>query len=326
MLFSPHLVKQQPIIKEYYSLGTIIQFKVYGNKALQAIDKAINKINDIDDKMSVFKGNSELSKINYNAGKGATKVGKDTYLVIKKAVEYSALSGGAFDPTIRPVVGLWGIHTDHTRIPNKDEIHDKIKLVNYKDIILNEKDSSVMLKNEQQELDLGGIAKGFAADEVRNIFQKTKIENAIIDLGGNIFAMGSKIDGTPWNIGIQNPIKSRGEFVGIIGVTNKSVVTSGNYERYFASDGKRYHHLIDPLTGNPSVSGIISATIISDHSIDGDALSTCAFIMGVDTGMTLIESMKGVDAIFITENKMIYATSGIKENFKLLNNDFYYEN
>jgi len=326
MFFSPHPVKKDAIIKEFYSLGTIVQFKAYGNKASQAIDKAIDKIKDIDNKMSVFKDYSELSKININAGKAPTKVGEDTYFVIKKAVEYSALSGGAFDPTIRPVVGLWGIQTDHARIPNNDEIDEAINLVNYKDIILDEKVSSIMLKSKKQELDVGAIAKGFAADEVKNIFKKNKIESAIIDLGGNIFAMGNKIDGTPWKIGIQDPIRSLGEFVGIVSVKNKSVVTSGNYERYFIRDGKRFHHIIDPLTGNPSEKGILSTTIVSDHSIDGDALSTCAFVMGLERGMELIESLKGVDAIFITENKMIYTTSGIKENFELLNNNFYYKN
>ena len=326
MLFSPHPVKKDAITKEFYSLGTIIQFKVYGNRAKRAIDKATDKIKDIDNKMSVFKGYSELSKINHNAGIRAAKVDKDTYFVIKKAVEYSALSGGAFDPTIRPVVGLWGIQTDHARIPSNDEIDERIKLVNYKDIILDEKYSSIMLKREKQELDVGAIAKGFAADEVKNIFKSNKIESAIIDLGGNIFAMGNKIDGTPWNIGIQDPLKSRGETALIVSVKNKSVVTSGNYERYFIRGGKRFHHIIDPLTGNPSEKGILSTTIVSDHSIDGDALSTCAYVMGLDRGMALIESIKGVDAIFITENKMIYTTSGIKENFELLNNNFYYKN
>jgi len=326
MFFSPHPVKKDATIKEFYSLGTIIQFKVYGNKAERAIDKATDRIKDIDNKMSVFKDYSQLSKINHNAGIRAAKVDKDTYFVIRKAVEYSVLSGGAFDPTIRPVVGLWGIQTDHARIPNNDEIDAGINLVNYKDIILDEKDSSIMLKREKQELDVGAIAKGFAADEVKNVFKKNKIKSALINLGGNIFAMGNKIDGTPWNIGIQDPLKSRGEIVLSISVKNKSVVTSGNYERYFIHNGKRFHHIIDPLTGNPSEKGILSTTIVSDHSIDGDALSTCAFVMGLNRGMALIESIKGVDAIFITENKIVYSTSGIKENLSLLNNDFYYEN
>lgn len=272
MFFSRHYVKKDPIIKEFDSLGTIIKFKVYGNKAQQAIDKAMDKINDIDNKMSFFKEYSELSKINHNAGKAPAKVGKDTYFVIKKAVEYSALSGGAFDPT------------------------------NYKDIILDERNNSIMLKNENQELDVGSIAKGYAADEVKNIFRKNKIENALIDFGGSIFAMGSKIDGTPWNIGVQDPLKATGEYALIVSVANKSIVTAGK----------------------PSENGIISATIVSDHSIDGDALSTCVFVMGLDMGMTLIESIKGVDAIFITKNKVIYTTSGIKGDFELLNNDFAY--
>ena len=314
------------VIKEFYSLGTILQFKVYGNKAQQAIDEAMQKVNDIDNKMSVFKDYSEISKINKNAGVSAVKVSKQTFYVIKKAVNYSTLSRGAFDPTIRPVVGLWGIQTENARIPGKDEINKDLILVDYKDIILDEKNNSVMLKNKNQALDLGAIAKGFAADEVSRIFHKNKVKSAIIDLGGNVFALGNKIDNNPWNIGVQDPLSSTGEYVGVIIVTNKSVVTSGNYERYFIKEGKKFHHIIDPLTGNPSENGIISATIISDLSIDGDALSTCAFVMGLENGRKLIESIKGVEAIFITENKYIYTTLGVKNNFELLSNEFLFEN
>jgi thiamine biosynthesis lipoprotein len=227
------------------------------------------------------------------------------------------MSSGAFDPTIRPVVHLWGIQTDNARVPDKNEIDRDIKLVNYKDIILDGNNYSVMLRNKNQALDLGAIAKGFAADEVKSIFSKNAIKSAIIDLGGNIFAMGSKPDDTSWKIGIQDPLKRRGEFVGTISVIDKSVVTSGNYERYFINQGKRFHHIINPMSGNPSDNGVISATIISDYSIDGDALSTCAFVMGLEKGLLLTESIKGVDAIFITEDRRIYTTKGINNKLEL---------
>ncbi len=137
--------------------------------------------------------------------------------------------------------------------------------------------------------------------------------------------MGTKPDGTPWNVGIQDPSGQKGQYVGVISVSNKSVVTSGNYERYFIQDGKRYHHIMDPKTGYPADNGVISTTIISDHSIDGDALSTSTYVLGLEKGMKLIESLDGVDAIFITQDKKVYATSGIKNNFKLTNEEFTYE-
>jgi len=152
-----------------------------------------------------------------------------------------------------------------------------------------------------------------------------KINSALINLGGNVFALGSKVDGTSWNIGLQNPLDTRGQYIGTISVTDKSVVTSGNYERFFIVDGKRYHHIFDPKTGYPSEAGLISTTIVSDKSIDGDALSTSTYILGLEKGLKLIESIKGVDAIFITNDKKVYVTTGIKDDFNLTNKEFIYE-
>ena len=147
------------------------------------------------------------------------------------------------------------------------------------------------------------------------------LPSALIDLGGNIFALGNKDDGTPWKVGIQNPFKPRGEYIGILSVKNKSVVTSGNYEKYFIKDGERFHHIIDPKTGYPSQSKIISATIISDNSIDGDGLSTGVYILGIDKALKIIEAIEGIDAIFITEDKKVYKTSGIDENILILTDE-----
>lgn len=326
MLLGKHENMQSVFAKEFYMLGTIIRLKVHGYKGEKALGEAITKLTEIDDKMSVFKADSEISKINYNSGNIPQKVSHDTYYVIKKAVKYSELSNGAFDPTIRPVVDLWGICTDYPRIPKKKEINSKLELVNYKDIVLNEENSTIKLNKENQAIDLGGIAKGYAADEVKNIFLRNQIKSAIIDLGGNIFAIGNKADGVPWSIGIQDPARRRGECIGSLSIVNKSIVTSGNYERYFIIGGRRFHHIIDPRTGYPSENGVISTTIISDCSIDGDALATCAYVMGLSKGIDFIESLEGVDAIFITEDKGIYTTSGIKDNFKLLNKEFIYKN
>lgn len=313
-------------IKQFYVLGTIIQLIVHGDNAEKAIDESIVKLNEIDDKMSVFKDSSEVSIINSKAGISPCVVSEDTYFVIKKAVAYSKLSYGAFDPTIRPVVSLWGINTEHARIPKAHEIKSDMRFIDYKDIISNDKKKSIKLRNEYQSLDLGAIAKGFAADEVKNILVENNIKNAIIDLGGNIYALGNNPDGTLWNIGIQDPIKERGEYVGIVRVQNKSVVTSGNYERYFMKEGKRYHHIINPMTGAPSENGIISATVISEYSIDGDALTTCVYVMGIEKGLKLIESIKGVEAIFITLDKKVYTTTGIRDTFKLTNEEYTYKN
>lgn len=311
-----------PVIKEFYALGTVLQFKVFGKRAEAAITAAMNKINEIDDKMSVFKEYSELSAINKNAGQKAVKVSEDTFFVLKKAIKYSELSEGAFDVTIRPIVGLWGVQTKHPTIPEEQKLKQDTKLVNYKDIVLNEAEKTAYLKNVGQALDVGAIAKGYATDKAKEIVVKHKIKNAILDLGGNVYAVGSKVNGELWSIGIQDPKSDTGDYIGTIGIKNKSVVTSGNYERFFEKDGKKFHHIMNPSTGKPSENGIISTTIVSEDSIDGDALSTCVYVLGIEKGLELLKSTKGVEAIIITEDKKIYLTSGIKDSFKLFKKEY----
>lgn len=315
----------ETIVREFYALGTIIRLRVDGKNGEKAIQEAIDRLRVLEDKLSVFKEHSEVSMINKKAGVSSQEVSTDTYFVIKKAVEYSRLSEGTFDPTIRPIVSLWRIGSDSPRIPSKNEIVKNLKLVNYEDIILNEKGNSIGLKHANQAIDVGGIAKGYAADEVNRVFKNYKIKSALIDLGGNIYALGTKPDKTLWKVGVQNPFNTRGEHIGVVSVENKSIVTSGNYERYFTKDGKMYHHIIDPKTGYPSESEIVSSTIISDYSIDGDGLSTGVYIMGLEKSIKLIEALKGIDAIFITKNKEVYVTSGIKNNFKITNTEFIYK-
>ncbi|WP_238881923.1 FAD:protein FMN transferase [Clostridium sp. YIM B02551] len=311
-----------PIIKCSYVLGTIINLKVYGKNATKGIDKSLKRLQEIDDKMSVFKEDSEVSKINKNAGVCLQSVSMDTYYVLETSLKYSEMSKGAFDPTIRPLIDVWGFGRGIQEVPDKEKIEKVLKLVNYKDIRINKYEQSIGLNNKDQSIDLGAVAKGFAADETRDILLKNNVKSAVIDLGGNIFALGGNLKGDPWRIGIQDPVKPTGTYMGVLSVKNKSIVTSGNYERFFISRGKRYHHILDSKTGFPSENGVISVTIISDNSIDGDALSTCAYVMGLEKGYKLIQSIPNVDGIFITENKKIYITDGIKNNFKLVNEEY----
>ncbi|MBW9156655.1 FAD:protein FMN transferase [Clostridium sp. FP2] len=315
----------KPVEKETYMMGTIVQLKVYGKNSEKATELALKRISDIESKMSVNIKSSEITKLNAKAGVSGEKLSVDTYSVIEKAVKYSKLTDGSLDATIEPIVKLWGIGTDKARIPSKSEIEEKLKLVDYKDIILDSKNSTVQLRRTGQAIDLGAIAKGYTADEIKKVLIDNKVNSALINLGGNVFAVGSKPDGTSWNIGIQNPLDTRGQYLGTISVTDKSMVTSGNYERYFIVDGKRYHHIFDPKTGYPSEAGLISTTIVSDNSIDGDALSTSTYIVGLSKGIKLIESIKGVEAIFVTSDKKVYVTAGLKDSFNLTNKEFTYE-
>ncbi|GFZ32741.1 FAD:protein FMN transferase [Clostridium zeae] len=310
------------IIRNSYGLGTIVHLRATGKGAEKAITEAITRINDIDDKMSAFKESSDIKRINAKAGNSYELVSKDTYEVIEKAVKYSKVLEGTFDPTIRPLVELWNSSGKQNKVPEKEKITEKTQLVNYKDILLDKTNYSVMLRKYDQQLDLGGIAKGYAADEVRNIFKKYKVKSGLIDLGGNIYALGNKENGSPWIVGIQDPFKPRGNYVMTISVTDKSVVTSGDYEKYFAIGGNKYHHILDVRTGFPAESEIVSSTIISDNSIDGDGLSTGIFILGVEKSLEILETVDGIDGIFITKDKKIYATEGIKKLLTITNEEF----
>lgn len=310
--------------KESFMLGTIISLKYYGKNGDKAIDESIEKIRNIENKMSVNIASSEICKVNNNSGKEDIVIGKENLYVIEKALEYSKLTGGAFDISIEPVVKLWGIGTEKARVPKKEEIEDKLKLVNFKDILI--KNNKLFLNRKGMALDLGGIAKGYAADELKKVVQKYNLERAFINLGGNLYIYGGKENGEPLNIGIQDPCAKQGEYFSVLKVKNKSVVTSGNYERYFIQNGKRYHHILDPKTGYPAEKGLISTTIISDKSIDGDALSTSTYILGLEKGRKLIESLNGVEAIFVTKDKKVYTTKGInKDNFNISNKEYTYE-
>ncbi|BDR69448.1 FAD:protein FMN transferase [Clostridium tetani] len=317
--------EEKVITKENYLLDTLIQLKVYGKNSEKATNEAMDAISDIDDIMSPTKPTSDVVKINNNAGKDFVKINENTLEVIKTSIKYSKLSKGNFDITVGPLVKLWGIGTENARVPSKEEIDTTLKLINYENVLIDEKNKSIKLKSPKEAIDLGGIAKGFAGDKAREILENKGIKSAYLNLGGNIVTIGNKTDGTPWNIGIQDPLSDRGEYFGIVRVSNKSVVSSGNYERFFIKDNKRYHHILNTKTGYPSESGILSSTIISDKSIDGDALSTITFILGLEKSMEIIENIDGVDAIFVTTDKKVHTTSNIAKDFKLSSKEYIYE-
>lgn len=309
----------------YYDLNTVSNITLYNVKesdSKEILDECGQILLNIDNKMSKTRDYSEVSEINQNAGKKYVRVSNETFEVIKKSIYFSNLSDGVFDISIGPVVDLWGIGTENAKVPKKSEIKNKLSLVNYKDILIDEKNNSVKLNKKGMEIDLGGIAKGYAADQLANYLKSKNIENAIINLGGNVFILGEKEKDTPFKVGIQDPTSKDGSSIGSISVKNKSVVTSGIYERYLEKDGILYHHMINPSTGYPFDNNLSSVTIISSSSIVGDGLSTTTFGLGLEKGMELIESLDNTDAIFITKDKKVYTTSNLKGKLNLKNDSF----
>lgn len=315
--------QQEPVKRTEMLMGTVISVTLYDSTDESILDKVFDKVKNLEETFSINETGTEVDKINDNAGIEPVKVSDDTIEVVKEGIYYSDLSHGKFDITIGPLVKLWNIPDRPTEdIPTQDELNVVLPLTNYKDVVIDEANKTVFLTRPGMMLDLGGIAKGYAADVISKMLTDEGVKSAIIDLGGNIFAHGEKVSGDTWKIGIQNPFSNRGEIVGAISVKNKSIVTSGIYERYIEVDGVKYHHILNPETGYPYENDIAGITIISDKSTTGDALSTSVFALGIEEGMKFVEELDDVDAIFVTKEKGIYVTSGIKDNFELRDENF----
>lgn len=308
-------------------LGTIITAKAYGANAQEALNLAFNRVGEIENKMSRYLTDSEVDLINQNAGKKAVPISEDTFFVIQSALDYAEKTDGALNPVIGNISQLWGIGTEDAKIPTQDELNMFLPHLDYQQLILTQDPYTAKLTSDKMRLDLGAIAKGYAADEMARILSENGITSALLNLGGNVVVLGEKPDHTPWTIGIQDPTqKNRGEIAGIIKAKDISVVTSGSYERYFEKNGIRYHHIIDPATGYPAQNGVISSTIITQSSTLADALSTAIYILGKDKGLDLIESLSNVEAVIITDDDHIHTSSGISDDIFILKSEvFTYE-
>lgn len=307
---------QMPLEKEHFRMGTVINQLAYGRHAKKAMNEVAKRIYEIESLMTINAPGGEINILNDAAGKEAVRLSPETFKLLEKSINFSELSRGAFDVTIGPLVREWGIHTENPRILEENSISKLLPLVNYRDIHLFKEQLSAKLEKSGQVVDLGGIAKGYAGDEAIRIYKSHGISSAYINIGGNVVVLGNKPNGEPWRIAITNPrMMGQERYIGAVDVKDNAVVTSGDYERYFEKDGIRYHHIIDPKTGEPADSGLISVTIIAKSSTDADALSTAAFVLGLDKGKQLIEIMANVEAIFVTKDKEIYTTDGLKNNF-----------
>ncbi len=296
-------------------LGTTISVTVY-EPASEAVDAVFARVREIEEKMSTSVDDydtTELLQVNRGADEVAVRVSDDTFFVLEAAKEYSEISFGAFDLSIWPLVRIWGFGTADASIPPEPRIEATRALVDYRKVRLDPASRSIFLEEKGMGVDVGGIAKGYAADEARRILREYGVERALLDFGGNILTIGEKPDGSPWRIGIQNPDSQRGRFLGIVETGPGAVVTSGDYERFFEVDGVRYHHIIDPETGYPTRNGLRSVTILAEDSMDADALSTAVFVLGVEEGTKLIETMPTVEAAFVTDDT-VYLTSGMSIN------------
>jgi len=314
------LARAEPTRVEFV-LDTVCSVTLFDGAKDSIYRDIFGRLREIENHMSPYIEGSDISRVNAAAGKAPVQVHDDTFKVIERAVYFAGLSNGAFDPTVGPLVSLWGITGDHPRVPSRAEIDAVLRLINWRDIELNKEQRSVFLKRPGMALDLGAIAKGYAADEVQAIIEKAGLKRAIIDLGGNVSTYGEKTDKSPWKVGVQDPLKERNDYIGIVQGPAQTVVTSGVYERFFIGpDGVRYHHIFNPSTGYPTNNGFLSVSIITGCSMDADALSTAVFVLGYEKGRALVESLKGIEAVFIFDDKSVRKTKGA--NFILTDKDY----
>ena len=314
---------QKPYARSNFLLGTTVDILLYDSKDSTAIDEAFDRIREIENKMTInTEGTSEIIALNEASGLSDVKVSPDTFFVLEKGLYYSDLTSGKFDITVGPIVKLWNIGTDKAAVPSEEDLNNALPLIDYKKLHLDKENNKADLDIQGMKVDLGAIAKGYAADEVGEILKNRGIKNAIINLGGNILTIGGNINGEPFKIGVQNPFNHRGDYLGILSVKDKTIVTSGIYEKNFEQDGVQYHHILDTKTGYPADNNLAGVSIITDKSIDGDGLSTSAFLFGLEKGMELINSIPNAEAVFITKDKKVYLTEGAKGSFTLTNEEF----
>jgi thiamine biosynthesis lipoprotein len=313
-LISPD--KERLFKKSTVLMDTIVSITVVStsrDRAEKAINEAFRELKRLEDIMNFYSEESEVSRINRNAGIRPVKVSMDMIDIIEKAIYVSRLTDGAFDITTGPLTRLWDFQnkiptvTDATKkVPEPSEIRKALRLVNYRDIVINQKDSTVFLKRKGMLIDLGGIAKGYGADRAMEILKKNGINSCLVAIAGDIKVSGRKPDGSPWVIGIRHPRAEKGsdDIFTSLPLTDAAISTSGDYERFFIKDGKRYHHIINPFTGYPSEStGGVS--VITEKGYLSDSLATAVFVLGPEKGMELLKRL-GYKGIFITDDLKTY--------------------
>lgn len=306
-----------------FAMDTVMTFTVLHEDGEEIIIDAEQEIRRLENLLSVTMENSDVAKLNAAAGKEAVKVSEDTKYLLETGKALGEQTGGTFDIAISPIAKAWGFTEEEHHVPTRAELDALLPLTNPADIIL-EKDTAYLQK-ENMAVDLGGIAKGYASDCVAKLLKEKGVESAILSLGGNVYGVGRKPDGEKWEVALANPLDAD-DYCGLISIENQAVVTSGGYQRYFEENGKKYHHIIDPATGCPAESGLLSVTIICESGTMADVLSTALYVMGLDKALEYWQNTDGFEAIFVTEDGEVVATEGADAVFAFegRDNDFTY--
>jgi thiamine biosynthesis lipoprotein len=292
-------------------MGTVVEITLVGDHeegAKNAALQAFQKIKRIEQLMSPWIDSSDVTRINQSAGKEWVKVSPEMLRVIKKAQEISELSGGGFDITVGPLTQLWRMARERGIPPPAEELKQKLGLVNFRNVMIDQEEK-VFLKKRGMSIDLGGIAKGYAVDRAFEVLRTLGYKNLIVNAGGDLRVGGSKLD-QPWSIGIQDP-RSSEKIMATVTISDSAIATSGDYEKFFIYQGKRYHHIFNPKDGLPS-DGCQSVTILCKEGMVADALATAVFVLGPEKGYVLCQKLKGVDCLIVDKEGKIILAPGLK--------------
>ncbi len=307
--------QEQEVIDTHFAMGTVMTHCLLGAQAEDCRDAIKKEIGFLERKLSRFILDSDISLLNQYAGIKPVRICPETLEVLYWAKNFSSICPDGFDVTIAPLVSLWNIGKSSFRIPDEDEICQKLNLVNGQDLVLDHFHLTAALNRLGQCIDLGAVGKGYTANCLTEMFQRYQLDGAYSNLGGNVIAYGRKPDGSPWRIGIQHPRKAD-ELLGVVSIQDESVVSSGDYQRFSEdSHGNYYHHILDPRTGYPCRSEFTSVTILSQDAMAADALSTAVFVLGKDRGLELIKKLSKTEAILVDFDGKIAVTGGLKHRF-----------
>lgn len=322
---SRYFVQNQKCQKQLFAMDTYMEFTAYGKNSEKAVDAAIEEVQKLDAMLSAENSKSEVYALNEQGNLQATD---DLAELILRGKEIYQETDGLFDDTIYPVMKLWGFPASNYHVPTAAEVQKKLALVDGNKVEIQTRDSDEKGRDSKektkfvtlgadQQIDFGGIAKGYTGQKLAELFQEYGVSSALVSLGGNIQAIGTKPDGSSWKVGIRDPKGGQQDYIGVLSVENQAVVTSGGYERYFEEDGKTYIHIINPRTGYPADGDLLSVTIVSRDGTLADGMSTALYIMGYEKACQFWrQHREEFNVILVTDDGKIHISENLKENFQ----------
>jgi thiamine biosynthesis lipoprotein len=279
--------------------------------ASEAIEAGIEEIRRIEKLLTTFSDDSETNLVNRNAGITPVAVSRETFNLVQRSIKISEVTQGAFDITYGSIdKRLWNFDVNMTSLPDKDTAKQMVRLINYRNVMLDEEKCTIFLREEGMRIGFGGIGKGYAADRAKQVMKQMGVESGVVNASGDLSAWGRQPNGKPWTVGIVSPDLSH-EVFSYLNITDMAVATSGNYEKFIMIGGKKYSHTINPRTGLP-VSGIKSVTIITTHAEIADAMATPVTVMGISAGLDMINQMKNIEAVIIDDHDKLYVSKNIR--------------